>query len=218
MNDQGMTRGEIRIVGGLRSWFHKEAIATRCRAPLTGSKALVLSGAPAAELAAIREEAARIFGEYDTLALEAEGGPVTDPNTGRAWPAGRMIPVTTALALYEKARTLLTAEADICRRWAALFPVLWQTAANALAKAEQAEQGRRRALAAALATANGEALHPDRVTAVGRLLPNLTHEREEAAAVAQRLGNQRASIAARADWIAKTVESGRVGVLPWERE
>jgi hypothetical protein len=31
----------------------------------------------------------------------------------------------------------------------------------------------------------------------------------------RRIGEQRTAIAARANWITKAVESGRVGVLPW---
>jgi hypothetical protein len=215
----GSTRRELKIIAGVKHFIHREACGQRCRPPLTGgSKSLPLTGPAAETLAALRADAAQLFAQYDTILADVEGGTVRD-ETGKDRPACKTIPVTVALNLYDRTRGLLATEATLCDRWQAIFPALWQAAAAALTAAEQSEQARRRALAKALEIANGGGpLHHDRVTLAVRTLPRFTAEREAAAGVAKRLGEDRASIAARSEWIGRILDAARVGVLPWERD
>jgi hypothetical protein len=218
MNEQGMTRRELKIVTGVRQFIHREACGRRARAPLTTSRTLAVPAPLAATLNGIAAEAAKVFAAYDEVLAAAEGGVVLDADTGRLWPAGKIIPVTEALALYRRAKDLLAQEAALCERWLKAFPALWAAAAAALSAAEKEEASRRGALCQALTAANGEPVHADRVTQVCRLLPQFKRTHEAASGAAARLGQQRQGIEGRAELIVKTLAEAEFGTTPWDKE
>jgi hypothetical protein len=209
----------MKIITGLREWLHRDAASRRNRAPLSRSKRLTLPGPLAAACDEIAAAGANLFSQYDSVLLDAEGGAAVEQETGRQWPAGKSIPIADALAVYQRMLVLLEQEGALCQRWLAGFDAVWHEAARALTLAEKEETGRRRALGEALGVANGEPLHPDRLTRVCRELPCFTRERDAASSAAARLGEQRAGVEARLRWIQTTLAAAATsGLLPWETD